>query len=111
MFRFPAGDEEFLFSRSSLPLPHVVTKFVCRGMSAFLNRFCYPSTTLFRGMKYHMQIFSDDLIFFPNYVFYFIFSLCNYARSDADYPPPPHCTTAPGRPGPPYHPGFTITLS
>jgi len=32
-----------------------------------------------------MQLFSDDLIFIPNCVFYFICGLCNYAVSDADY--------------------------
>jgi hypothetical protein len=53
-----------------------------------------------------MQLYSDDLIFIPNY---FFCSLFNYAASDADLSFPQD-TTAPGGSGPPHHRSFTTQV-
>jgi hypothetical protein len=76
----------------------------------FLTSFVIQVQPFFSRVKYHIHLSSDDLVFIPNYVLYYICSLCNYAVSDADYSPPPHSTTATGGPGLPYHRGFTNTL-
>ena len=83
MFRFPAEDEEFLYSKSSFPLPHIVTKLVCRRTSAFLNRafFFNPSTTLFSAEWNITCNFSVTTLFSPRTTCFILFVTCETTLS------------------------------